>query len=132
MKKKHLLNGSYWFTMYTTYFAILSLLFYILENPHSATAKGGILKDALEGRNALAGLAKRSMAADRCTQSLNVCCFYISVGERFGNHLDVFGLTLCLRLFSSTCQRSYGIGRVGLQHQSTENGLSHIRHPHRE
>ncbi|WEW55242.1 Gypsy retrotransposon integrase-like protein 1 [Emydomyces testavorans] len=73
MKKKQLLNGSYWFTMYTTYFAILSLLFFILENPESATAKDGILKDALEGKNTLAGLAKRSMAADRCTQSLNVC-----------------------------------------------------------
>ncbi|KAI1957177.1 Gypsy retrotransposon integrase-like protein 1 [Ophidiomyces ophidiicola] len=71
MKKKQLLNGSYWFTMYTTYFAILSLLFFILENPDSATAKDGILKDALEGKNTLAGLAKRSMAADRCTQSLN-------------------------------------------------------------
>ncbi|EEP82677.1 conserved hypothetical protein [Uncinocarpus reesii 1704] len=71
MKKKQLLNGSYWFTMYTTYFAILSLLFFILENPESASAKDGILKDALEGKNTLAGLAKRSMAADRCTQSLN-------------------------------------------------------------
>jgi hypothetical protein len=72
MKQKQLLNGSYWFTMYTTYIAILSLLYYILENPESATTKDGVLKDALEGKNALAGLAKRSMAADRCTQSLNV------------------------------------------------------------
>ncbi|EEH04744.1 conserved hypothetical protein [Histoplasma capsulatum G186AR] len=71
MKEKKLLNGSYWFTMYTTYFAVLSLLFFILENPESATVKDGILKDALEGKNALAGLAKNSMAADRCAQSLN-------------------------------------------------------------
>ncbi|PGH14837.1 hypothetical protein AJ80_05763 [Polytolypa hystricis UAMH7299] len=71
MKKKQLLNGSYWFTMYTTYFAILSLLFFILENPECATAREGILKDALEGKNTLAGLAKNSMAADRCAQSLN-------------------------------------------------------------
>ncbi|KAK2731840.1 hypothetical protein FQN55_004427 [Onygenales sp. PD_40] len=71
MKEKKLLNGSYWFTMYTTYFAVLSLVFFILENPESATVKDGILKDALEGKNALAGLAKNSMAADRCAQSLN-------------------------------------------------------------
>lgn len=79
MKKKQLLNGSYWFTMYTTYFAILTLLFFILGNPDSAAAKDGILKDALEGKNALAGLAKRSMAADRCAQSLSVSIFQLSL-----------------------------------------------------
>ncbi|KAK2757097.1 hypothetical protein FQN54_005066 [Arachnomyces sp. PD_36] len=71
MKKRKLLNGSYWFTMYTTYFAILSLVFFVLENPESPTVKDGILKDALEGKNTLAGLTKKSLAADRCTQSLN-------------------------------------------------------------
>jgi hypothetical protein len=59
--------------MYTTYFAILSLIFFVLENPDSPTAKDGVLKDAMEGKNTLAGLAKKSMAADRCSQSLNVC-----------------------------------------------------------
>ncbi|KAL2813140.1 fungal-specific transcription factor domain-containing protein [Aspergillus granulosus] len=71
MHKKGLLNGSFWFTMYTTYFAILSLLFFVLENPDSPTAKDGVLKDAMEGKNTLAGLAKKSLAADRCSQSLN-------------------------------------------------------------
>ncbi|PYI33009.1 C6 transcription factor [Aspergillus indologenus CBS 114.80] len=71
MHKRGLLNGSFWFTMYTTYFAILSLLFFVLENPDSPTAKDGVLKDAMEGKNTLAGLAKKSMAADRCSQSLN-------------------------------------------------------------
>ncbi|OAL75137.1 C6 transcription factor [Trichophyton violaceum] len=83
MKKKQLLNGSYWFTMYTTYFAILTLLFFILENPESAAAKDGILKDALEGKNVLAGLAKKSMAADRCAQSLNSMFKYLP--ERLRN-----------------------------------------------
>ena len=73
MKKRRLLNGSYWFTMYTTYFSILSLVFFVLENPESPTVKDGILKDALEGKNTLAGLTKKSLAADRCTASLNVC-----------------------------------------------------------
>lgn len=58
--------------MYTTYFAILSLVFFVLENPDSSTTKDGILKDAMEGKNTLAGLAKKSMAADRCSQSLTV------------------------------------------------------------
>ncbi|KAH8692744.1 putative C6 transcription factor [Talaromyces proteolyticus] len=71
MYKRGLLNGSYWFTMYTTYFAILSLVFFVLENPDLPTAKDSVLKDALEGKNTLAGLAKKSMAADRCAQSLN-------------------------------------------------------------
>lgn len=76
MYKRGFLNGSFWFTMYTTYFAILSLIFFVLENPDSPTAKDGVLKDALEGKNTLAGLAKKSMAADRCSQSLNVrFCF---------------------------------------------------------
>ncbi|GLI72991.1 gypsy retrotransposon integrase-like protein 1 [Penicillium ochrochloron] len=74
MHKRGLLNGSFWFTMYTTYFAILSLIFFVVENPDSPTAKDGVLKDAMEGKNTLAGLAKKSMAADRCSQSLT-CLF---------------------------------------------------------
>ncbi|KIW73953.1 hypothetical protein PV04_02027 [Phialophora macrospora] len=69
MKRRGLLVGSYWFFMYTTYFAILSLVFFVIENPNNS-ASNEILKDALEGRDTLASLAKRSMAADRCTVSL--------------------------------------------------------------
>ncbi|KIX02029.1 uncharacterized protein Z518_07968 [Rhinocladiella mackenziei CBS 650.93] len=69
MKKRGLLVGSYWFVMYTTYFAILSLVFFVIENPNSSTSKD-ILKDAVEGRDTLAALAKRSLAADRCSLSL--------------------------------------------------------------
>ena len=71
MKKRGLLVGAYWFVMYTTYFAILSLVFFVLSNPDSPTGKE-ILKDALEGRDTLASLARRSLAADRCTFSLTV------------------------------------------------------------
>lgn len=71
MKKRGLLIGAYWFYMYTTFFAIISLVFFALENPQSLTSKE-ILWDALEGKEALASLAKRSMAADRCTMTLNV------------------------------------------------------------
>ncbi|KAJ5155808.1 hypothetical protein N7492_008611 [Penicillium capsulatum] len=83
MHKRGLLNGSFWFTMYTTYFAILSLIFFVVENPDSPTAKDGVLKDAMEGKNTLAGLAKKSMAADRCSQSLN--CLFKTLPEMLKN-----------------------------------------------
>lgn len=71
MMRENYLVGSYWFTMYTTFFAVLSLVYYVVENPNSSTAHD-ILRDATDGRDALAILAKRSMAADRCTSTLNV------------------------------------------------------------
>ncbi|KAJ5551068.1 hypothetical protein N7535_000990 [Penicillium sp. DV-2018c] len=83
MQKRGLLNGSFWFTMYTTYFAILSLIFFVLENPDSPTAKDGVLKDAMEGKNTLAGLAKKSLAADRCSQSLY--CLFKTLPEMLKN-----------------------------------------------
>jgi hypothetical protein len=58
--------------MYTTFFAILSLIFFVLENPDSATSQD-ILRDANEGKETLASLSQRSMAADRCTVTLAVC-----------------------------------------------------------
>ncbi len=71
MKRRGLLIGSYWFVMYTAYFSILSLVFFVFENPRSHTGNE-IMKDATEGRDTLASLAKRSLAADRCTHSLKV------------------------------------------------------------
>ncbi|KAL8842068.1 MAG: hypothetical protein Q9170_000671 [Blastenia crenularia] len=76
MKKRGLLTGAYWFTMYTTFFAVLSLLFYVIENPHNA-ASHGILKDAHEGRDTLASLASRSMAADRSSQTLKASMRFV-------------------------------------------------------
>ena len=71
MKKRGLLIGSYWFSMYTTFFAIINSLYFALENPDDATSQE-LLKDAMEGREVLAFYAKRSMAADRCSRSLDV------------------------------------------------------------
>ena len=71
MKKQGLLNGSYWFYMYTTFFSIISLVFFVLENPRSQMSEN-ILKDAYEGKDTLAGLAARSHAADRCSTVLAV------------------------------------------------------------
>ncbi|RDW71274.1 hypothetical protein BP6252_07837 [Coleophoma cylindrospora] len=69
MKRRGLLIGAYWFTMYTTFFSILSLLFFVLENPDKPGTTE-ILADAMAGKDALQGLAKRSMAADRCASAL--------------------------------------------------------------
>lgn len=71
MKKRGLLIGAYWFTMYTTFFAILSLVFYALENPENEASQD-VLKVAKEGKDTLESLTKRSMAADRCSATLSV------------------------------------------------------------
>ena len=71
MKKQGLLVGSYWFYMYTTFFSIISLIFFVLENPRSPTS-AEILNDAYEGKATLAALAAKSHAADRCSKVLAV------------------------------------------------------------
>lgn len=71
MKRRQLLQGSYWFYMYTTFFAVISLVFYVLENPQSITS-ADILRDAHEGKDTLAGLAANSLAADLCSRMLKV------------------------------------------------------------
>ena len=58
--------------MYTTFFAIMTLVFFVLENPSSPTS-ADILRDVYEGKDTLASFARRSMAADRCTITLKVC-----------------------------------------------------------
>ncbi|KAG9190926.1 hypothetical protein G6011_09014 [Alternaria panax] len=69
MRKRGHLAGAYWFSMYTTFFAIVSILYFVLENPTSATSFE-LLRDAVEGKEVLAYFAKRSLAADRCTIAL--------------------------------------------------------------
>ena len=76
MRQKGLLNGAFWFIMYTTFFSILSLVYFAAENPENPTTEA-LMKDALEGREALASIAKRSMAADRCTATLDVCLIFV-------------------------------------------------------
>jgi hypothetical protein len=83
MKRRGLLIGAYWFAMYTTFFAILSLVFFVLENPDKPGSQE-VLADANDGKDALAGLAKRSQAADRCSTTLLVssstfCISYANV-----------------------------------------------------
>lgn len=71
MRKRGLLAGAYWFSMYTTFFAIVSILYFVLENPTSPTSFE-LLRDAVEGKEVLTFFAQRSMAADRCSTALKV------------------------------------------------------------
>ena len=80
MNQNGLLVGSYWFTMYSSFFAVLSLVFYALEN---VGVSQDTMNDAIVGRQTLASLAKRSMAADRCSLTLTVCAFPSSGRVRF-------------------------------------------------
>jgi hypothetical protein len=72
MNKKGLLIGAYWFSMYTTFFAIISILYFVLENPDTHTSHE-LFRDALQGKEVLSHYSKRRLAADRCTATLNVC-----------------------------------------------------------
>lgn len=48
MKQKGLLNGAFWFIMYTTFFSILALVYFAAENPDNPTTQA-VMKDAIEG-----------------------------------------------------------------------------------
>ena len=69
-KQTHLI-GPYWFLLHTEFFAILSLVYYVLENPDK-TGSAEILADAKAGRDVIANLAERSLVAHRLTTALNV------------------------------------------------------------
>lgn len=71
IQKQAVLIGPYWFILYTEFFAILSLIFFVLENPDKA-GSAEILADARAGKDVIAALAERSLAADRITAALNV------------------------------------------------------------
>ena len=71
IQKQAVLIGPYWFILYTEFFAILLLVFYVLENPDKP-GSAEILADAQAGRAVIAALARRSLAADRVTSALDV------------------------------------------------------------
>jgi hypothetical protein len=78
IRKQAALIGPYWFILYTKFFAILSLVFFVLENPDKP-GSAEILADAQAGRDAIASLAQRSLAADRITSALNVSSVSVAV-----------------------------------------------------
>lgn len=71
MRKKGVMSGAYWFSMYTTFFAVVSILYFVCENPTSPTSFE-LLRDAVEGKEVLAYFSSRSIAADSCSVALKV------------------------------------------------------------
>lgn len=61
--------GPYWSMLYSEFFAILTLIFYALENPEKQ-GSAEIYADANAARELIAKMAPRSYAADRITTSL--------------------------------------------------------------
>lgn len=80
IRKQQVLSGPYWFMLYTEFFAVLSLVFYAIENPEKP-GSSEVLADAHAGRQMIADLADKSMSADRVTTALKVraCCASIII-----------------------------------------------------
>ena len=83
MRKQRKLVGPYWFTLFTEFFAILSLLFFAIEN-QDKPGSAEVLEDAVAGKDMIAGAARQSMAATRISKSLNVSHLQI-LGTLFHN-----------------------------------------------
>ncbi|GJC90235.1 activator of stress genes 1 [Colletotrichum liriopes] len=71
IRKQNVLAGPYWFMLFTEFFAILSLVFYSIENPEKI-GSAEVLEDAVAGRDMVAKLQSKSQAADRVTEALNI------------------------------------------------------------
>lgn len=70
-QREGMLTGSLWFIMYTTFFAVLSLVYFAAENPDNPTTQE-LIRDALAGRKILVDTAKVNVSADRCSATLDV------------------------------------------------------------
>ncbi|XXG96463.1 Gypsy retrotransposon integrase-like protein 1 [Hypoxylon texense] len=69
MRKQVSLVGPYWFTLFTEFFAIISLVFFVLEN-QDKPGSVEILADAVAGKEMISELSGKSMVADRISSSL--------------------------------------------------------------
>ncbi|KAK2923430.1 hypothetical protein FoTM2_016954 [Fusarium oxysporum f. sp. vasinfectum] len=71
IRRQRVLSGPYWFMLYTEFSAVLSLVFYVTENPRKP-GSGAVLADARAGKQMIAALAEKSMSAERMTNVLQV------------------------------------------------------------
>lgn len=71
MSNQGILNGAYWFTMYTCFFSVITLVYFVLENPDDTTSLE-VLRDAETGRELLSSIKELSLAAKRCSMALAV------------------------------------------------------------
>ena len=60
--------------MYTTFFSIISLVYFVLENPDEDESQK-ILANANDGKDALTGFGRGIMTADRCSTALNASSY---------------------------------------------------------
>ncbi|KIM94437.1 hypothetical protein OIDMADRAFT_136340 [Oidiodendron maius Zn] len=72
MKRRDLLFG--WISTCTTFFSIISLVYFVLENPDEDESQK-ILANANDGKDALTGFGRESMTADRCSTALNASSY---------------------------------------------------------
>ncbi|KAH8651504.1 fungal-specific transcription factor domain-containing protein [Tricladium varicosporioides] len=81
MEKLNAVVAPYWFSIYTTFCATLSLVFYVWEN---SNVQGTLqtLKDAEYGRDVLVKLAYRSLSAARHSEALST--IFNSLPEKLG------------------------------------------------
>lgn len=70
MHKRQLLNGSYSFTIYTIYIAIMSLIYFRKAPFETGTSKDDVLKDIFDGRMMLERMGKKNITAHQCSRSL--------------------------------------------------------------
>ncbi|RVD82985.1 uncharacterized protein DFL_007390 [Arthrobotrys flagrans] len=69
MRESDILSGAYWFLIYTTFFSVLSLLYFVLENITHPDAPA-VLRDATIGKDCIFSLKDSSMAGERCSLAL--------------------------------------------------------------
>jgi hypothetical protein len=109
IRKQAVLIGPYWFITYTQFFAVLSLLLYVLNNPNHPRALD-IFADAKLGKDCISSFTQRSLAADRVTVALNVSQVY----RPFASESDKKMLIICsLSLTSSPTFSNLKELRVG-------------------
>ncbi|KAI5917950.1 fungal-specific transcription factor domain-containing protein [Camillea tinctor] len=70
-RKQVSLVGPYWFTLFSEFFAIISLVFFVLEN-QDKPGTTEIFADAVAGRDMINDIASKSMAADRISNALGM------------------------------------------------------------
>lgn len=79
IRKQRMLSGPWWFMLYTEFFAVISLVFYVLENPNEP-GSAEVLADAHAGRQMIADLADKSILANVVTKALEP--FFDQLSER--------------------------------------------------
>ncbi len=75
MRRQVSLVGPYWFAFFTEFFAILTLVYFVLENQDKEGSKE-ILLDAIEGKEMIGKLARTCFAADQISDTLGVSCHF--------------------------------------------------------